>query len=721
MTTLGKVRNVMTDYGAQGIGSAHDDWPAFEAAFADIRANGHSGLLLIPQPPSYYWCTQRLRPGCQIRMTGEMRGYVKTLGTQIRFPFGCPQLMLDGPQTADQVPNGYRCDQSVVEHLSFYSGRADSAGSSAPIWSVGQTYSVNTYVKPITRNGYIARVVSTGASGTVEPTWPHDHSIRTDGMLVTGSGNPNPPPGAVISGDGSAVYQMLINAGITIRAPYVSIQDVAQANCAGSGVFIYGHISLNGDTGGVADNWLLDKVHLDGNDEYGFKIAWGQNDGSGDCSVGSARQVRGGGNALGGIRDESDVGNKYDAPHFEGNGGRPYYFNPLAGTTVVDVPYSEGTQPNYGGTNVIVHGGSCANGWEGAAMLRANAHLGSWLSSGKLITPTLGVRFCAGQYASQLTPQNDGINASFEIQLTDGNGTPTHQHRMMYQTGTGEFSLGIYPFYYLLAWGLTTANSPHGGGHLTIRMGYYAGLSNGTNDWFANGVPSQRYVSLDQFGFVNAFADGGNRKVGDRVDAPSATLTSVCQQVTRDGFGTVPWGQSPGRFYASNGYTNNKTRVRPTDPETKQAWELDMSYASAGYAGATEPAWPANPAVGDTILDGQLRWKYVGVCARWQEYGGVAGLVSLPVSGASTVTLSATSEYYLAGSIQCVGTLTAGIDVVLPSKRGEVRWVYNSTAGGFPITVKTASGRGVVIANGMAATVICDGVNVLRQTPDVAP
>jgi len=62
--------------------------------------------------------------------------------------------------------------------------------------------------------------------------------------------------------------------------------------------------------------------------------------------------------------------------------------------------------------------------------------------------------------------------------------------------------------------------------------------------------------------------------------------------------------------------------------------------------------------------------------------------------------------------------LTANRNLVVPTVVGEW-YVTNSTTGGQTITIKTAAGTGIAIANGKTALVECDGVNVLRLTADV--
>jgi hypothetical protein len=80
------------------------------------------------------------------------------------------------------------------------------------------------------------------------------------------------------------------------------------------------------------------------------------------------------------------------------------------------------------------------------------------------------------------------------------------------------------------------------------------------------------------------------------------------------------------------------------------------------------------------------------------------------VAGSSNVTLSAT-EY--ANTIQeFTGALTGNISVIEPTVVG-VYYITNSTSGSYTLTVKTAAGTGIVVAQGTRTVLYCDGTNVV--------
>jgi hypothetical protein len=78
------------------------------------------------------------------------------------------------------------------------------------------------------------------------------------------------------------------------------------------------------------------------------------------------------------------------------------------------------------------------------------------------------------------------------------------------------------------------------------------------------------------------------------------------------------------------------------------------------------------------------------------------------------VTLSGATRR--AGYLTVTGSLPANRNIIVPND-----WqgtVYNNTTGAFTLTVKTASGSGVAVAQTKRAMLLADGTNVVRITPD---
>jgi hypothetical protein len=85
------------------------------------------------------------------------------------------------------------------------------------------------------------------------------------------------------------------------------------------------------------------------------------------------------------------------------------------------------------------------------------------------------------------------------------------------------------------------------------------------------------------------------------------------------------------------------------------------------------------------------------------------------VAGSSNVTL--TQAQYGNGVITLTGALTGNISVILPTQTGA--WtVSNQSSGAYSITLKTASGTGVVVAQGYNTEIYGDGTNILLAKSD---
>lgn len=87
----------------------------------------------------------------------------------------------------------------------------------------------------------------------------------------------------------------------------------------------------------------------------------------------------------------------------------------------------------------------------------------------------------------------------------------------------------------------------------------------------------------------------------------------------------------------------------------------------------------------------------------------VGGILNKSVAGASNVSMTTVEAGN--GIFLFTGVITANIAVIVPST--SKYWVVaNRTTGNFSLTVKTAAGTGVVIPQGLAVVVYCDGTNV---------
>lgn len=109
--------------------------------------------------------------------------------------------------------------------------------------------------------------------------------------------------------------------------------------------------------------------------------------------------------------------------------------------------------------------------------------------------------------------------------------------------------------------------------------------------------------------------------------------------------------------------------------------------------------------------------------AGWLPFGGVGKSSIAVTTGNVTLTVLQAALPYIALS----GTLTGNRNVILPVNTGQQWVVSNACTGAFTVTVKTASGTGVVVpATGVTAptSVYCDGVNIQNtgvSTAGLAP
>lgn len=95
--------------------------------------------------------------------------------------------------------------------------------------------------------------------------------------------------------------------------------------------------------------------------------------------------------------------------------------------------------------------------------------------------------------------------------------------------------------------------------------------------------------------------------------------------------------------------------------------------------------------------------------------GTVNGVTTKNVGGNVNVTLTAVEAG--AGILVFTGVLTGNISVIVPATTKS--WIVsNRTSGAYSLTVKTAAGAGVAVAQGKNVELWCDATNVLQSTND---
>lgn len=86
--------------------------------------------------------------------------------------------------------------------------------------------------------------------------------------------------------------------------------------------------------------------------------------------------------------------------------------------------------------------------------------------------------------------------------------------------------------------------------------------------------------------------------------------------------------------------------------------------------------------------------------------------VSISLTGQpSPYTLSGTNLNRIA--YQFSGVLTANMEIIVPNTIQQY-WIRNNTTGSYTLTVKTASGTGVIVVQNGASILYCDGTNVVQ-------
>lgn len=91
----------------------------------------------------------------------------------------------------------------------------------------------------------------------------------------------------------------------------------------------------------------------------------------------------------------------------------------------------------------------------------------------------------------------------------------------------------------------------------------------------------------------------------------------------------------------------------------------------------------------------------------------IGGVLVKSVAGNSDVTLNTTE--FNNGAIHLTGALTGNINLVMPASK--MAWVIaNSTTGAYTVTVKTASGTGIVVPQNDIRSLYSDGTNVYNAS-----
>jgi hypothetical protein len=138
---------------------------------------------------------------------------------------------------------------------------------------------------------------------------------------------------------------------------------------------------------------------------------------------------------------------------------------------------------------------------------------------------------------------------------------------------------------------------------------------------------------------------------------------------------------------------------------------LDGSVIPTGLAPLLSPEFEGSPTAPTPALgDDTTRLATTAFVQ-----GTYNGLTAISVAGGSNVSLSAVQAG--TGILSLTGALTANIAVILPNTSGQ--WVVeNNTTGAYTVTMKTAAGTGVTVAQGYSKPIFGDGVNIYSSLTD---
>lgn len=93
----------------------------------------------------------------------------------------------------------------------------------------------------------------------------------------------------------------------------------------------------------------------------------------------------------------------------------------------------------------------------------------------------------------------------------------------------------------------------------------------------------------------------------------------------------------------------------------------------------------------------------------------ISGMSTVATTGGSTTlsTNNSASDQARMALIKVTGVLVSNATIVVPSKTKQYL-VWNATSGSYTLTVKTAAGASVVVAQGKKELLMCDATDVLR-------
>ena len=130
-----------------------------------------------------------------------------------------------------------------------------------------------------------------------------------------------------------------------------------------------------------------------------------------------------------------------------------------------------------------------------------------------------------------------------------------------------------------------------------------------------------------------------------------------------------------------------------------------LAASITSFATLNSPVFTGNPTAPTPALgDNDLSLPTTA----WVQ-ATIGGMLTKSVAGASNVTLTAIESGN--GILWFTGALTGNIAVIVPTSPTRNWIVHNGTSGSFSLTVKTATGTGVVVGQGKNTIIFTDGTD----------
>ena len=177
----------------------------------------------------------------------------------------------------------------------------------------------------------------------------------------------------------------------------------------------------------------------------------------------------------------------------------------------------------------------------------------------------------------------------------------------------------------------------------------------------------------------------------------------------------LTWAYFGGRIYVNGTNTLKANGTVTLITNTTNYIEVDRSLTvytnTTGFTPGRAPLYVVTTNASSKVSN-YLDYRSAQVFARYfNDFGTVSKTIT-------TTDVTLTAEESLAGRIICTGTLTASRNLILPAI--VMDWTISNTCTAYNLTIKTASGTGVVLTPGTTTKVHGDGTNILAYSTNAS-